>query len=109
MFEDATSRLSEYFDQSKSYAEEHPYLVAGIGAGALIGGLLLTSGEKKSYRKKPATSALSGGGIKREKVKAVYDDYHDSFGKGAGEGIKDRSRTTGGCSPKSNAQTLMAA
>lgn len=94
MLEDATGRLSEFFDKSKDYAREHPYVVAGLGVGALLGTLLL-SGSSVSYTTKPGTGALSGGSIERGKVKDVYDDYHEAYGKGAGEGITDRNRTTG--------------
>lgn len=94
MLDHAGDRVSEIFDTSKDYASQHPYLLLGAGLGALVGGLLLTA-PTGTYTKKPNTRSLTGGGIEREKVKEVYDDYYGSYGKGAGEGITDRSRTTG--------------
>lgn len=102
MFESTRDQLSEFTDRSAEYAREHPWAVAGAGVCALLGGYLCTQGSK-SYRKKPDTASLTGGGIERGKVKAVYDNYYDSYGKEAGAGITDRSRTTG------KAYTLIAA
>ena len=94
MFHDARDRLRDISDRSVEFSRENPWLVAGVGITALVGGLLVT-GSKKEYRKKPGTGSLSGGGIKRENVKQAYSDYYDSYGQGAGEGITDRSKTTG--------------
>jgi hypothetical protein len=35
----------------------------------------------------------SGGSIEASKVKQEFDDYSDAYGKEAGIGIKDRSKT----------------
>ena len=94
MFHDAKDRLSDLADRSADLARERPWLVAGAGVSALVGGYLL-SRPKGDYRKKKGTGGLSGGGIDREKVESVYSDYYDSYGKEPGSGITDRSRTTG--------------
>jgi len=94
MFHDAKDRLREISDRSVEYSRENPWIVAGVGISVLVGGLLV-SGSKKEYRQRPGTGALSGGGIKRDNVKKAYSDYHDSYGQGAGEGITDRTKTTG--------------
>ncbi len=94
MFHDAKDRLSDLVDRSAELARERPWLVTGVGVSALIGGYLI-SGSKSDYKRKKGTGGLSGGGIDREKVKAVYNDYYDSYGKEPGSGITDRERTTG--------------
>jgi 24-methylenesterol C-methyltransferase len=45
-------------------------------------------------RAKPSVFDLSGGSIASERVKAEWDDYESSYGKDAGAGITDRSKTT---------------
>ena len=94
MYQDAKHRLSDLTDRTIDFARENPWLVSGLGVSALIGGFLLSK-PSKDYRRKPGTGSLTGGGITRDNVKAVYSDYHDSYGKEAGAGITDRSRTTG--------------
>ena len=68
--------------------------MAGVGAGLLLSLHLLRSG-KKEYKRKPGIGELSGGGIAGEDVSKVYADYYEAYGQKAGEGIKDRTRTTG--------------
>lgn len=94
MLEAARDRLSEVVDRSVELSREHPWLATGLGISALLGGYLLTP-SKGEYRKKPDTGSLTGGGIDRDEVKSVYNDYYDAYGKEAGAGITDRSRTTG--------------
>lgn len=94
MFQDARHQLHDFTDKSLDYARENPWIVTGLGVGALLGGYFLSS-SKGSYRKRPDTSSLTGGGIERDRVKSAYSDYHDSYGTEAGSGITDRSRTTG--------------
>jgi hypothetical protein len=94
MFHDAKDRLRDISDRSVEYSRENPWIVAGVGISVLVGGLLV-SGSKKEHRAKPGTGSLSGGGIKRDEVKKAYSDYHSSYGQGAGEGITDRTKTTG--------------
>ena len=65
-------------------------VAGGVGAVALLGHLLF----RRSDRSIPGTSHLSGGGINRDKVQSEFDQYSASYGKGAGEGITDRKRTT---------------
>jgi len=96
MFHDARDRFRELSDRSVEYSRENPWIVAGVGISVLVGGLLV-SGSKNESRHKPGTGSLSGGGIKRDDVKRAYSDYHDSYGQGAGEGITDRTKTTGAC------------
>ncbi len=94
MFHDARDRFKDISDRTVAAAKENPWLAAGVGISVLVGGLLV-SGSSKDYKRKPGTGSLSGGGIKRDNVKRAYSDYHDSYGQGAGEGITDRSKTTG--------------
>lgn len=82
--------------QTVNTAQEHPWIAAGVGVGVLVTShLLFKPKSKDDFKNKPSTAALTGGGIARAKVRDVYTDYHDAYGKDAGEGIKDRSRTTG--------------
>jgi hypothetical protein len=45
-----------------------------------------TEGRKK----RPTIFELSGGSIEADKVKKEWNNYESSYGKEAGEGIKDR-------------------
>ena len=100
MFEEARDQANELTTQAIDYSREHPWIAAGVGVGVLITGhWLLKPSRKRDYKRKPTTSELSGGGISKGKVKEIYSDYYDAYGKGEGEGIKERSRTTGIASP----------
>lgn len=44
----------------------------------------------EAYKNRPTIFELSGGSIEKGKVKNEWDHYESSFGKEAGEGIKDR-------------------
>lgn len=64
--------------------------LAGAGAVALLGTAYCWPSSRKD---KPRTSQLTGGGIDASSVKKEFDDYSASYGKEAGEGITDRSKT----------------
>lgn len=95
MLEVAKDRISGLVDRSVDFSRENPWLATGLGISALLGGYLLVGPSKKGYRRKPDTGSLTGGGIERNNVKSAYSNYYDSYGKEAGAGITDRTRTTG--------------
>lgn len=92
----AIDRVSADFDKLSS---THKYAVAAVGGAAsvyLISSVVSTlmPGWSLSPRQaKPSTFALSGGSIERDKVSTEFSSYSDSYGKGAGAGITDRSKT----------------
>lgn len=66
------------------------------GAAIVLGGALVwrACSGGSDYKKKPTVFELSGGSIDRTEVKKEWDNYESSFGKEAGAGITDRSKTT---------------
>ena len=78
------------FWQDSSTGRKVAIGAAGAAAVALIGNLVIRRREGS----KPDTFGLSGGGIDRKKVKREFDEYSAAYGKGPGDGITDRSRTT---------------
>jgi hypothetical protein len=57
------------------------------GAALLLCCCCRYSGASKT---RPTIFELSGGSIEKDKVKNEWDNYESSYGKEAGEGIKDR-------------------
>ncbi|PNW75007.1 hypothetical protein CHLRE_12g500500v5 [Chlamydomonas reinhardtii] len=84
----AYERLAGEFDKLSTTQK---YAV-GI-AGGVTSLYLLAKVLKGSDRDKPTTLQLSGGSIDSSKVKDEFTAYADSYGKNAGEGITDRSKT----------------
>ncbi|EFJ51011.1 hypothetical protein VOLCADRAFT_103647 [Volvox carteri f. nagariensis] len=82
-------RLTAEFDKL-STTQKYAVGVAGGVASLYLVGSLLYKGNDKS---KPSTFELTGGSIEASKVKEEFDAYADSYGKNAGEGIVDRSKT----------------
>jgi 24-methylenesterol C-methyltransferase len=83
----AYDRAVDAYDKL-SKPQQYAVLAAG-GAGTLylLGKLLFRDTSR------PSTLGLTGGSIDARKVDAEFKAYSDSFGKGAGEGITDRSKT----------------
>jgi 24-methylenesterol C-methyltransferase len=67
-------------------------VAGGATTIALVGALLYRRSD--AYKKRPTVFELSGGSIEDKKVKKEWDNYEASYGKEAGAGIKDRSKTT---------------
>jgi 24-methylenesterol C-methyltransferase len=89
----ATQQLEHAFQRCSDYANENRRVVVIGGVVAVaISGLLFR--RRDSYQKKPSTSQLSGGSIDKRRIKNEMDAYSQSYGQEAGEGIKDRSKTT---------------
>jgi 24-methylenesterol C-methyltransferase len=88
-----SDRLNDLSDKITSYAAEHKTQVA-VGAGcvsvAILGRWLY---KRSDYKAKPSSLELSGGSISRDKVKDEWDNYEGAYGKEAGQGIVDRSKT----------------
>jgi hypothetical protein len=59
----------------------------GADAALLLCCCCRYSGASKN---RPTIFELSGGSIEKDKVKNEWDNYESSYGKEAGEGIKDR-------------------
>eukprot|EP00879_Flechtneria_rotunda_P005200 GHRR01005482.1.p1 GENE.GHRR01005482.1~~GHRR01005482.1.p1 ORF type:complete len:307 (+),score=69.35 GHRR01005482.1:887-1807(+) len=66
--------------------------VAG-GATLALAGVFVYRRLSKAYKNRPTIFELSGGSIDKDKVKNEWNNYESSYGKEAGEGIKDRSKT----------------
>ena len=83
--------LESVWDSLQDSATANKTLVAVGGASALVvlGSLYIWP----TSRDKPRTSQLSGGSIHAKKVKKEFQDYSASYGKEAGDGILDRSKT----------------
>lgn len=92
----AVERATADFDKLSG---NQKYAVAAVGGAAsvyLISSVLSTlmPGWSLSPKQaKPSTFGLTGGSIDSSKVAAEFSSYSDSYGKSAGEGITDRSRT----------------
>eukprot|EP00210_Caulerpa_lentillifera_P006476 g6188.t1 len=68
--------------------------------GVVTGGVLLVSGvyfitrsRRRSKAAKPGVADLSGGSLDRDEVRKAFADFSDSYGKDAGVGIVEKSRT----------------
>lgn len=77
----------------RSQGEKTAIAVAG-SAVTLALGVLLYRRVTEERRNRPTVFELSGGSIEAGKVKDEWTNYESSYGKDAGEGIKDRSKTT---------------
>ncbi|KIY95582.1 hypothetical protein MNEG_12378 [Monoraphidium neglectum] len=88
-----SQRLQDLVDRVSS---EDKTTLAVAGATIVLGGALVWRAWSGSgdYKKKPTVFELSGGSIERGEVKKEWDNYEASYGKEAGAGIKDRSKTT---------------
>ncbi len=89
----AQDALQDAFDSIAYYSRDHQGIVLGGTAAAVIGSFLIF-GSSRKHRQKPGTRELGGGSIKKAHIKQEYDDYSKSYGKEAGEGILDRTKTT---------------
>ena len=76
--------------QEQSTQGKIAIVAGGVGALVLVGNLFF----RRSDGTRPGTGNLSGGGIERGKVKSEFDQYSASYGKNAGDGITDRTKTT---------------
>jgi len=88
-----SQRVSDALDSLSSFTSENKTVVCvagGCAAVALAGAYLC----RADYKKRPTVFELSGGSIDTKEVKKEWDNYESSYGKDAGEGIKDRSKTT---------------
>ncbi|GFR46821.1 hypothetical protein Agub_g8457 [Astrephomene gubernaculifera] len=87
---DAYERLVAEFDKLSTTQKYAVGVAGGVASAYLVGSLLFKSKCEKS---KPSTFELTGGSIDSAKVKEEFAAYADSYGKNAGEGIVDRSKT----------------
>jgi 24-methylenesterol C-methyltransferase len=85
-------RLTDLAAKATSYATEHKVQVA-VGAGVVTVAMLGRWLYRRSDGVKPGSLDLTGGSIARDKVQGEWDNYESAYGKGAGEGIVDRSKT----------------
>lgn len=76
-----------------SYSRDHQGIVLSATAVAILGSLLIVGSSGKDKRK-PGTRELGGGSIEKANIKREYDDYSKAYGKEAGDGILDRTKTT---------------
>ncbi|GBF92707.1 24-methylenesterol C-methyltransferase [Raphidocelis subcapitata] len=92
-----TAALGDRLQELVGKVKEDKQAAAVAGAAIVLGGALVwraCSSSSREYKRKPTFLELSGGSIDREKVKDEWDNYEASYGKEAGEGIKDRSKVT---------------
>ena len=76
-----------------NYSRDHQGIVLGATAVAVLGSLLIVGSSGKD-RRRPGTRELGGGSIDKAHIKREYDDYSKAYGKEAGDGILDRTKTT---------------
>ncbi|KAG2484242.1 hypothetical protein HYH03_016976 [Edaphochlamys debaryana] len=84
----AYERLVAEFDKLNTNQKGAVAVAGGLASIYLIRKVLAPADSNK-----PTTLQLTGGSIDSAKVKSEFDAYADSYGKGAGEGIVDRSKT----------------
>ena len=89
----AQDALQDTLDSLVHYSRDHQGIVLGGTAVAVIGSLLIFGSSRKD-RRKPGTRELGGGSIQKAHIKREYDDYSKAYGKEAGDGILDRTKTT---------------
>lgn len=91
-----TAAISEKLQGLVDKVPEDKATLAAAGAAIVLGGALVwrACSGSSDYKKKPTVFELSGGSIERGEVKKEWDNYEASYGKEAGAGIKDRSKTT---------------
>ncbi|KAI8471105.1 MAG: dihydrouridine synthase-domain-containing protein [Monoraphidium minutum] len=91
-----TSAISDRLQGLVDKLPEDKTTLAAAGAAIVVGGALVwrACSGSSGYKKKPSVFELSGGSIERGEVKKEWDNYEASFGKEAGAGITDRSKTT---------------
>ena len=85
--------MQETLNNIVIYSRDHHGIVLGATAVAVLGSLLIVGSSGKQKRK-PGTRELGGGSIDKAHIKREYDDYSKAYGKEAGEGILDRTKTT---------------
>ncbi|KAK9812226.1 hypothetical protein WJX73_005226 [Symbiochloris irregularis] len=84
----ARDYLDSALEWLNDYTGDNKNLLAIGGAGAvlLLGSIYILPNGKDRHR-------LTGGGIKADRVKQEFNDYADAYGKEAGAGITDRTKT----------------
>lgn len=85
----AVEKLSGDFEKLSTGQKYAVGVTAGVSSLYLLKHLISSSGPSQ----KPTSFELSGGSISKDKVNETFQDYSAAYGKGPGEGIKDRSRT----------------
>eukprot|EP00891_Asterochloris_glomerata_P000788 jgi/Astpho2/788/e_gw1.00016.125.1_t len=88
----AGDHLERAWHDIADYSRDNRKLVIAGAALAVVSGAFLL--RPTNYNKKPGTRELGGGSIERTKIKHEMDAYTKSYGKGPGEGILDRNKTT---------------
>ena len=91
--EQAQDVLQDTLNSFLDYSRDHQSVVIGGTVVAVIGSFLIL-GTSRNQRYKPGTRQLGGGTIEKAHIKREYDDYSKAYGKEAGEGILDRTKTT---------------
>ena len=89
----AQDAMQDTVNNLLTYSRDHQGIVLGATAVAVIGSLFIVGSSRKDKRK-PGTRDLGGGSIKKAHIKQEYDDYSKAYGKEAGDGILDRTKTT---------------
>ncbi|KAL3156964.1 hypothetical protein ABBQ38_001222 [Trebouxia sp. C0009 RCD-2024] len=92
-FDQAQDVMQDTVNNLVSYSRDHQGIVLGATAVAVIGSLFVV-GVSRTDKRKPGTRDLGGGSIKKAHIKQEYDDYSKAYGKEAGDGILDRTKTT---------------
>eukprot|EP00878_Enallax_costatus_P008695 GHUV01009089.1.p1 GENE.GHUV01009089.1~~GHUV01009089.1.p1 ORF type:complete len:343 (+),score=47.30 GHUV01009089.1:194-1222(+) len=82
-------------DKWTASTKEEKIVIGVVGASTVVAtSIFLYRRYSEGWRNRPTVFELSGGSIDKAKVKNEWDNYESSYGKEAGEGIKDRSKTT---------------
>lgn len=89
----AQDALQDTFDRLVDYSRDHQGIVLG-GTAVAVAGSFLLFGSSRKQKYKPGTRELGGGSIDKANIQREHNDYANAYGKGEGQGILDRTKTT---------------
>lgn len=88
-------RFRAFTDEVSKQVKDNREVAVGVGAViAAYGAYKAFSSKSSQYKSRPGSLDLGGGSIERTKIGSTFNDYSASYGTNAGDGIKDRSKTT---------------
>lgn len=88
-------RLRAFTTDVSLQVKENREVAIGVGAVIAAYGAYKAFGSNSShYKSRPGSFNLTGGSIARNEIGTTFNDYSAAYGGNAGDGIKDRSKTT---------------
>eukprot|EP00798_Chlamydomonas_sp_ICE-L_P031104 gene31104-6235_t len=85
--------VADLVAKADALTDTQKYCAAAAGGVASLYLLASLTSTSKGTHNKPSSFELSGGSIEGKHVAKEWDAYSSAYGKGAGEGIKDRNQT----------------